>query len=150
MEPLFPRSWHLFFLCVCGGCFAYVSKSRGRAKDTLKETGDPTRLHAQLTGGWGQMTWSSERLGKKCFVLGRLDQPMQDKSLLYRHVEPNEPTTEGPLSFVLVESPSASVSTVSRGPPHSSLSGSSSHPTQGKSRFLVIYPCSKVLSYVQK
>ncbi len=34
---------------------------------------------------------------------------------MYRHDEPNEPTKEGHLSYVLPESPSASVSTVSRG-----------------------------------
>jgi hypothetical protein len=34
---------------------------------------------------------------------------------LYRHEEPNEPTKEEPLSFVLFESPFASVSTVSKG-----------------------------------
>jgi hypothetical protein len=35
---------------------------------------------------------------------------------LYRN-EPNEPTREGPLSYVLLESPFASVSTVGRGHP---------------------------------
>jgi hypothetical protein len=35
------------------------------------------------------------------------------------HVEPNEPTEEGPFSFVLFESPFASVSIVNRG--HASL-----------------------------
>jgi hypothetical protein len=44
-------------------------------------------------------------LGKKYFVLGRLELPRQDKNLLYRHEEPNEPTKEGPHPFVLVESP---------------------------------------------
>ncbi len=53
----------------------------------------------------------------KYFVLGWPEQPRQEKSLLYRHDEPNEPTTEEPLSFVLFESPFASVSTVSRGHP---------------------------------
>jgi hypothetical protein len=38
---------------------------------------------------------------------------------MYRHEEPNpnEPSKEGPLSFVLFESPFASVSKVSRGHP---------------------------------
>jgi hypothetical protein len=55
------------------------------------------------------------------FALGRLQQPRQDKILLYRHNEPNKPTRkEGPFSFVLLESPFTSASTVSRGH-HSSL-----------------------------
>ncbi len=36
---------------------------------------------------------------------------------MYQHDKPNEPTKEGPLSYVLFESPFASVSSVSRGPP---------------------------------
>jgi hypothetical protein len=39
------------------------------------------------------------------------------KNLLYRHDKPNEPTKEGPLSFVLFESPFTSISTVSSGQP---------------------------------
>ena len=49
---------------------------------------------------------------KKYFVLGRLEQPKQNKNLLYRHDKPNEP-----LPFVLFESPFTSVSTVSRSHP---------------------------------
>jgi hypothetical protein len=51
---------------------------------------------------------------KKYFVLGRLEQPRQNKNLLCWHNQPNEPTKKGLLSYVLVESPFASVSTVSR------------------------------------
>ncbi len=39
------------------------------------------------------------------FVLSGLEHPRQDKNLLYRHDEPNEPTMEGVLSYVLLESP---------------------------------------------
>ncbi len=42
---------------------------------------------------------------KKYFALGRLEQPRQDKDLLYRHNEANEPTKEGPISYVILESP---------------------------------------------
>jgi hypothetical protein len=42
-------------------------------------------------------------------VLGSLEQLSQDKNLLYRHEEPNEPTKEEPFSFVLFETPFASV-----------------------------------------
>ncbi len=35
---------------------------------------------------------------KKYFVPGRLEQPRQNKNLLYRYNEPNEPTKEGLLS----------------------------------------------------
>jgi hypothetical protein len=42
---------------------------------------------------------------------------------LYWHDKPNEPIRDGPLSFVLFESPFSSVSTLSQqGPPFSSLS----------------------------
>ncbi len=47
---------------------------------------------------------NSVRWGKKYFVLGWLKQPRQNKNLLCRHEKPNEPTTKGPLSFVLIES----------------------------------------------
>ncbi len=55
--------------------------------------------------------------GKLYFVLGWLKQPKKDKSLLYRHEKHNDPTKEGPLSYVLQESPCASVSTVGRAHP---------------------------------
>jgi hypothetical protein len=54
---------------------------------------------------------------KQIFYNGRLEQSRQDNNLMYRQVKPNEPTKERPLSFVLLESPFTSVSTVSRGHP---------------------------------
>ncbi len=48
------------------------------------------------------------------FVLGRQEQPRQNKNLLYQQDKPEEKNNEGPLSFVLFESPFAIVSTVSR------------------------------------
>jgi hypothetical protein len=51
------------------------------------------------------------------FVLGRLEQPRQDKNRLYRRKEHNKPTKEGPLSFVLFESPFASVFKIQLVPP---------------------------------
>jgi hypothetical protein len=53
----------------------------------------------------------------KYFGLGRLEQSRLDKNLLYRHDEPHEPTKEGPLSYVLLKSPFASVLAVSRAHP---------------------------------
>jgi hypothetical protein len=44
-------------------------------------------------------------------------QPRQNINIMYLHDEPNEQTKEGPLSFVLFESPFTLVSTVSRGHP---------------------------------
>ena len=35
------------------------------------------------------------------FVPDQLEQPRQNKNLLYRHDKPNGPTKKGPLSFVL-------------------------------------------------
>ncbi len=51
-----------------------------------------------------------------------VEQPRLDKSLLYQHDKPKESAKEGPLSFVLFESPSTSVSTCQQGPPLSCLS----------------------------
>jgi hypothetical protein len=50
-------------------------------------------------------------------LLGDGDKEIEKKNILYRHTKANEPTKKGPLSFVLSESPFASVSTVSRGHP---------------------------------
>jgi hypothetical protein len=41
----------------------------------------------------------------KKFVLGCLEQPRQNKNLLYWHVKPNEPIREGFFAFVLFEYP---------------------------------------------
>jgi len=49
---------------------------------------------------WIEIMYGVEK--NKYFVLGRLEQPRQDKNNLYRHDQPNEPTMEGPLSFVLL------------------------------------------------
>jgi hypothetical protein len=51
---------------------------------------------------------------KKYFVLGQLEQSSQNKNLLYRQDKPNEPTKEGSLSYVLLDSPFTSVTTVGR------------------------------------
>jgi hypothetical protein len=50
---------------------------------------------------------------KKYCVLGLPELSMENKNLMYRHNEPNKPTKEGTLSFVLFESPFTSVSTFS-------------------------------------
>ncbi len=66
-------------------------------------------LFAQLAGRRGQMKWNSE----KNFVLGRIEQRRKDKNLLYMHN--SKPTKEGPLSYVPLESPFASVPAIGRG-----------------------------------
>jgi hypothetical protein len=71
---------------------------------------------------WFDLNWSSVRWGKKYFVLGRLEQPRQDTNLLYILDEPKESVKEGSLSFVLVESPFASVFNSQQGLPLSSCS----------------------------
>jgi hypothetical protein len=81
-------------------------------RDTFEGTGDPARLPAcSLLGDGGKGE-------EKCFALGRLEQPRQEKNLS----EPSEPTKEGPLSYVLPESPFASVSNSQQGPPLSLVS----------------------------
>ncbi len=79
--------------------------TRGRTHPKTQET-------AQLAGRSVQRNWNSVRWGKKYFVLFRLEQPRQNKNLLYEHNKPNEPTKEGPLSFVLFESPFTSAEAV--------------------------------------
>jgi hypothetical protein len=67
------------------------------------------------------VNWQSDALTTRLDLLGRLGQPRQNKNLLYRHDEPNEPTKEGPLSFVLFESRFMSASICqegARGAPH--------------------------------
>ncbi len=77
------------------------------------ETGDPARLCCPLCPGcWATETlikWKSLLWGKEYFVLGFLVQKIYTTS--------STKTKEGPLSYVLPESPFASVSTVSKGHP---------------------------------
>jgi hypothetical protein len=54
---------------------------------------------------------------KNILYWAELEQPRQNKNLLYQHNKSNEPTKEVPLSFVLYESPFTSVSTVCRATP---------------------------------
>jgi hypothetical protein len=57
---------------------------------------------------------------KKYFALGRLEQPMQDKNLLYWHKKPNKRTKEASLSklsFVLFEFPFVVSFNSQQGPP---------------------------------
>ncbi len=59
---------------------------------------------------------------KKYLLLGRLEQPRQNKNLLYLHDKPNEPTKRDLFHLSSLSPHSPSVSTVSRGHPLSSLS----------------------------
>ncbi len=52
--------------------------------------------------GTGDTRIISVRWGK-LFILSWLEQSRQSKNLLYRHGKPNEPTKEGPLSFVPID-----------------------------------------------
>jgi hypothetical protein len=54
---------------------------------------------------------------EKYVVLGKLEQPRQNKKTLVPAQQANETTKEGPYPFVLFESPFTSVSAVSRGHP---------------------------------
>jgi hypothetical protein len=54
---------------------------------------------------------------KKIFFTRPTTAVKAEKNLLYRLDKPYEPTKEEPLSFVLVEFPFTSISTVSRGHP---------------------------------
>ncbi len=86
--------------------------------DTHLETGNPAQLPAQVAGRVGTHKLNQCTVRKKIFYSGLIRAARQDKSLLYRHDEPNELTKEGPLAFVLFESPFTSVSFNSpQGPP---------------------------------
>ncbi len=99
---------------------------------------------AQHAGRWGQMIWNSERWGKKYFVLGRLEQPRQDKKLLFLHDKPNKQTKEGPLLFYSL-SPLLPSSFISRHrPPLSSLSASNT-PTPIQALWRPLYAILRLL-----
>ncbi len=73
----------------------YRNKPIPETHTKRKATQDGCLPTAQLAGRWGKRNWNSERWGKN-IVLGRLEQPSQNKNFLYRYDKPNEP-----LSFVL-------------------------------------------------
>ncbi len=100
--------------------FYSLNTLRCMQRHILKYRRHGTTAH-QVAGRWGQIKRKICAMGEKYFVLGWLEQPRQYKNLLYRHDEPNEPTMERPLSFVLMSPPFGSVSTVSRGTPLLSL-----------------------------
>ncbi len=104
--------YSLFFF-VFGILFPLLN-SRSKRSVSLKKTirhGFQPETHIKRKATWhdclprflgngDNLKWNSVRWGKKYFVLG----------WLYRHGKPNEPITKGePLSFVLHESPFASV-----------------------------------------
>jgi hypothetical protein len=91
---------------------SFVSPQRHLLRDRRRST-------AARPATWAMGTQEVEMctLRKNYFVLGQLEHSRQDKNLLYQHHELNEPTKEGPLSYVLLDSPFASASTVSRGHP---------------------------------
>jgi hypothetical protein len=95
------------------------SAGRGeRAKETnIKRQATRHDCLLSFLGDGGK--WSEIVLGegKKYFVMGWLEQPRQNKNFFYWHAESNELSKKRPLSYMLIESPFASVSTVSRGNP---------------------------------
>ncbi len=92
--------------------FATLSKNqRHKIRDRLPST---TACPCSLPGNgdkWIEIVYGE---GKKIFCTGRTGAA---KNLFCRHDKPNKPTMERPRSFVLLESPLASVSTVCRGHP---------------------------------
>jgi hypothetical protein len=86
-------------------------------RDTLKRQETQHGCLPSLLGDGDKIIEKVYGEEKKCFVLGRLEQPRQNKNILYRHDKPNEPTKEKPLSFVLFEFSFTSVSTVRRATP---------------------------------
>ncbi len=61
---------------------------------------DRWRGTSAWSAGWAMRTILGKKrlVREKCFVLDRLEQPRQDKNILYRHNEHNKPTMEGRLS----------------------------------------------------
>ncbi len=96
--------WELTCQCYCQGCSLFTGTHTER--QVIQHDCLPI-VHA---GRWGQINWNG--------IYGDIgEEPRIHKNILYWHGEPNEPTKKGPLSFVLFESPLASVSTVNRGHP---------------------------------
>ncbi len=94
-----------------------LAVSPNATRDTYKETGDSELLPAQLAGRRGQMMWNSKLYGEeKIFYTGptRAAQAGKKSLLSTRRAQP---TKEGFFSYAILESPFASVSTVSRGTP---------------------------------
>ncbi len=98
--------------------FSWLSKRlEGRNQRHVLKNRRPNTAACPACWRWGQRNWNSVLWGKRYTVLDRLEQPRQTEKILYQHDKPNEPTKGGPLSFVLCESPFASVSTVNRSHP---------------------------------
>jgi hypothetical protein len=79
----------------------YVGDQRHIPRDRRPSTAACSAGWAMGIGDKGIEIAYGER--KKYFVLGRLEQPRQNKNLIVpaRHDKPNEPTKKGPLSFLL-------------------------------------------------
>jgi hypothetical protein len=77
--------------------------------------------------------WAMGTKELKYFVLGRLEQPRQNKNLLYRHDKLDEPTKKGPLSFVAPQLPLSSPL----------LSGPDLEKYEGKQPTFAMFCCGK-------
>jgi hypothetical protein len=85
-------------------------------RNTLRDRRPSTAASPPAAGPMGTRELKKCTMRKKYFVLGRLEQPRQNKNLLDLHDKPNEPTKERPLSYVLLE-------------PHSPQFQQSGHPS---------------------
>ncbi len=72
---------------------------------------------AQLAGRWVQMKWNNVWRGKKTLYWVALSSQGKTNISCTDTMSPTEPSKEGPLPYVLLESPFASVSAVSRAHP---------------------------------
>ncbi len=113
LEALFGN-WMSLKICSAHRLLELTVESR----DTYLETGNAERLPAQLAWPWGPMKWNSARWGKKKFCTGpTISAKAGQKSFV--QARGAQWTNQGRTpSYVLIESPFASVSTIySQQPP---------------------------------
>ncbi len=122
--------------------YKWISTQRNAKEMSAVVLADREGVAAWLT------CWEMEQMKwrQKNFVRGRLEQSRQDKNLLYRHDEPNEPTKEGPFRTPWV--PICLSINSHQGPPLSSLSGGAHSNDSKKHCLLFTYFCSMVPSYL--
>ncbi len=100
-----------FPLLLCGQlpwCFQH-SAHEGAASQEFHSVSlslvfpDSARLPAQVAGQWGMCAVLCGERKIIFWTALTIEQPRQDKNLLYWNEEPNEPNKEEPLSYVLKE-----------------------------------------------
>jgi hypothetical protein len=78
----------------------YLYNKEMRPETHIRRTGGTARPPSQLAVDDGDKLSEIVYSEGKIFCTGRLEQPRQDKNILYQPSEPNKPTKEDPLYFL--------------------------------------------------